>query len=355
MATYTQRNGSCRVQVRMRGQTPNATFDTRPEAEAWAKDIERRIKAGEVIREDEFGENPSIASLIEKYMREESPKKGSVKYERSAGNRFVRSSMFQKRVSNFTPADLRVWRDARLTGDPSKGVRGITGDSVRRELGFLSAVFKKAIKEWGVPLKQNPCSLIEWPPKGAPRTRRVTEDDIERLSKQLDDYDGTTTPKNSKQWTMWGFLFAIETCMRRGEFCGVPWADVHVSARYIHLRTTKNKTAREVPLSKRAVQLLKLIPVGEPHERMFPYTSDYYTKIFLEAKKNAGIIDLRGHDSRREGATRVAKKLKKTLGDSDVALLKLSAITGHKDLQMLKIYFALSGSEMAEALDALDD
>ncbi|PAJ88244.1 tyrosine-type recombinase/integrase [Burkholderia ubonensis] len=354
MATYAQRNGSTRAQVRMRGQEASATFDTRIEAEQWAEQIEARIKRGEIIRHDEFGENPKVAALIDKYIKEVSPHKGAYQYERITGTKLMGIDIFQKRIANFTPADLRAWRDARLNGDPAGKVRPVTGSTVIRELAFLSTVITKAIKEWGVPLKQNPCSLIEWPKRNPPRTRRVTDDDISRLAVQLDNYDMKSTPQTGKQWTMWAFLFAIETAMRRGEFGNVLWKDVHVTERYIHLRKTKNGDEREVPLSKRALELLKLIPAGKPSERMFGISIDYYTKLFREARKAAGVGDIHAHDSRREATTRVAKKLKKVVGDNDVALLKLSGFTGHKSLGMLKVYFHMSGTEMADALDALD-
>jgi integrase len=354
MATYSTRNGNTRALVRMRGQKLSATFDTRIEAEAWADGIEARIIAGEVIRQDSFGENPSVAAIIDRYLKEVSPKKGSARFERLTGCRMMEYDTFKKRVLNFGPADLRAYRDMRLTGDPKYEGRKICGSSCIRELSFLSSVFTHAIKEWGIPLKQNPVSLITMPKKNPPRTRRVTDDDIAKLSKQLDGYDGATTPANSLHYTMWGFLFAIETAMRRGEFCNATWGNVHLDKRYIYLPKTKNGDAREVPLSKRALALLLLLPKGGPDDKMVPLTANRYTTLFCKACKDAGIDDLHGHDSRREAATRVAKKLKKTVGDGDVALLKLSAFTGHKSLQMLKVYFHMSGTEMADALDALD-
>ncbi|WP_423396075.1 site-specific integrase [Burkholderia sp. LMG 21824] len=354
MATYTTRNGNTRAYVRKLGQSLTATFDTRIEAESWAESIEARIIAGEVIRRDDFGENPPVTALLDRYIKEVSPGKGSYRFEKLTACRMMEYDTFKKRVLNFMPADLRAYRDMRLNGDPKYDGRKICGSSCIRELSFLSSVFTHAIKEWGVPLKQNPVSLITLPKKNPARTRRVTDDDIAQLAAVLDGYDGTTTPKTSKQWVMWGFLFAIETAMRRGEFCNVTWGSVHLDKRYIHLAKTKNGDAREVPLSKRALALLMLLPKGTADQKMFKLTDNRYTTLFCAAKKKCGLGDLHGHDSRREAATRVAKKLKKTVGDGDVALLKLSAFTGHKSLAMLKIYFNMTGTEMADALDALD-
>ncbi|WP_157651791.1 tyrosine-type recombinase/integrase [Burkholderia ubonensis] len=354
MATFTERNGNTRAQIRMRGQEASATFDTRLEAEQWAEQIEARIKRGEIIRHDEFGENPKVSAIIDKYLKEVSPTKGSYKFERIAGLRFLRHDTFQKRVSNFTASDLRAWRDARLNGDASLKITKVSSPSVLREMAFLSAIFTHAIKEWGVALKQNPVSLVTLPKKNPARTRRVTDDDLKKLAEQLDGYDCAHAPQTCREWTMWGVAFAIETAMRRGEFTRVQWKNVHVPERYIYLPKTKNGEAREVPLSKRAVELLKLLPKGEPEDRMFGISTERYTIIFREARVAAGIVGIRAHDCRREAATRVAKKLKKVVGDNDVALLKLSAFTGHKSLAMLKIYFNMSGTEMAHALDALD-
>ena len=59
-------------------------------------------------------------------------------------------------------------------------------------------------------------------------------------------------------------------------------------------------------------------------------------------KKEVGLSHKHFHDSRREVATRLSKVFKNTL--------ELSAITGHKRLDILKRYYNPTGNEMRKRL-----
>ncbi|MFG7180725.1 tyrosine-type recombinase/integrase [Burkholderia pseudomallei] len=354
MATFATRNGSTRAQIRMRGVETSATFDTETEARAWAARIEDRIKKGEAITDDGFGENPTVIALMDKYLKEVSIKKRSSAFDITCCDRLRRIDVFHKRLSNFTTNDLRSWRDMRLNGDAAKGIKAVRSGSVLRELNFISAMFTHAIKEWNMPLKQNPCSLIQWPKKGKSRHRRVSDDEIAKIMGYLDEYDGKSAPTTAKQWAAWGILFALETAMRRGEFMAMKWKYVHKAERYVHLPLTKNGNMRNVPLSRAALDLLNVLPEGAPEDDVIPLALTSITAYFWEACKTLGLRNLRLHDLRHEATTRIAKKLKPRGGVDEVSLIKLSAITGHESINMLKIYFNPTATEMAEEMDRLD-
>lgn len=346
MATFIPRGNSTRAQVRMRGQSYSATFDTLTEAEKWAENIEARIKKGEAINEDEFGENPSVRAIFTRYLKEVSPNKRYPTNDERIYRRVKDVDVFQKRLSNFSPADLRAWRDARL--------KEVSSGSVLRELCFISIAFTHGIKEWSLPLKENPCSLITWPRKGKSRNRRVSDEDIAELMKVLENFDCTRAPETGCEWTAWCIHFAVATAMRRGEISAMTWGNLHKAERYLHLPITKNGHVRDVPLSQVAVGLLDLLPQGKPHERIVQIAMDTISMYFGRACRDAGIENLHFHDLRHEATTRLAKKLRPRGGVDDVSLLKLGAITGHESLQMLKIYFNPTASEMAFEMDRLD-
>ena len=64
---------------------------------------------------------------------------------------------------------------------------------------------------------------------------------------------------------------------------------------------------------------------------------------FRDARNALGLPDLHFHDSRREAATRISKKLSN--------VLELAAVTGHRDLKSLQVYFDPDATELAERLD----
>ena len=73
-----------------------------------------------------------------------------------------------------------------------------------------------------------------------------------------------------------------------------------------------------------------------------PCNPDTLTQYMIRARKLAGVTDLRIHDGRHEGTTKLAEKLQN--------VLELSAVTGHKDLKSLKRYFNPRAAEMARKL-----
>jgi integrase len=133
-------------------------------------------------------------------------------------------------------------------------------------------------------------------------------------------------------------LLAIETAMRRGELLALTWENIHLDRRIAFLPDTKNGDSRTVPLSTTAINLLRQLPrsvVGP----VFPITANALKLCFRRACIRAGIEDLHFHDLRHEATSRLAEKL--------TNILELSAVTGHKDLRMLKRYYHPRAEELA--------
>lgn len=138
------------------------------------------------------------------------------------------------------------------------------------------------------------------------------------------------------------FLFAIETAMRSGEILGLTSRTVDIDRRVAHLPLTKNGGARDVPLSSRAVALLKMLPAVDEGKPLFALPAASRDALFRKAKEKAGIADLTFHDTRHEAITRLSKKL-------DV--LALARMTGHTNLSELRTYYNESAEELAKRLD----
>jgi integrase len=147
-------------------------------------------------------------------------------------------------------------------------------------------------------------------------------------------------------------LFAIETAMRAGEICSLTAASIRgktaLLGRFrgsIELsdtrRRTKNGTRRMVPLSKRALELLTLLPATDEGKHLFGLTSASLDALFRKARENTPIEDLTFHDTRHEAITRLAAKLN---------ILDLARMTGHRDLKQLQIYYNASAEDIAGRL-----
>jgi integrase len=100
-------------------------------------------------------------------------------------------------------------------------------------------------------------------------------------------------------------VFAIESGMRRSELLALRWGDVDLLARVAQVRQSKNGESREVPLSLRAVQMLKVLLKGRlareasesaRDEIVFPFTATAVRLAFERIRSRAGAPDLRFRD-----------------------------------------------------------
>jgi len=132
--------------------------------------------------------------------------------------------------------------------------------------------------------------------------------------------------------------------MRLGELLSLTWANVDTGKRIARLQDTKNGEARTVPLSTTAIRTLGTLPRHISSGRVF-WTwglSNSFENAWRRAVSKAGISDLRFHHLRHEAVSRLFER--------GLNLIEVSAISGHKTLQMLKRYTHLKAEELARKL-----
>lgn len=316
-------------------KTRSKIFPTKRQADAWARAIENEIDQGK-YREPGEGLKATVRSLMERFSEEVCPHRKGKKWEQVRIERLLRTADFvERRLDQLQPDDIRDWRDARL--------KEVSGASVNRELNLLSGIFTHAIKEWGLPLRENPVHIVKRPAAGKARSRRWSDADLAKVLEAA-GWDQTKQPTVGREYVGWAVLLAIETAMRLGELCALRVRDFDADGRQVLLHDTKNGDARAVPLSKKALELFAvLVQDRKQTEHIFPVTAESLGLYFREVRKKAGVVDLRFHDTRHEAATRLSKKLSN--------VLELSAVTGHRSLQSLKRYYNPTASELAAKLD----
>jgi integrase len=149
------------------------------------------------------------------------------------------------------------------------------------------------------------------------------------------------TPKDKREQTAVAFLLALETAMRSGEILTLEWKHVHLARRMLHLPKSKNGDARDVPLSRRAVELLEAMS-GIDEDKVFTVNAGLRDTYFRQGKTLAQVDGPTFHDARATAITRLAKKLD---------LLELARMVGHRDPRSLMIYYRESATEIANKLD----
>jgi len=88
--------------------------------------------------------------------------------------------------------------------------------------------------------------------------------------------------------------------MRRKEIADLRWKCVNLGNRNVFLPETKNSEARMVPLSPRAVAVLRELPLNIDQKVVFNFSEDQITTAMKLARKKAKLDDLHSHDLRHE-------------------------------------------------------
>lgn len=329
-------------------------FRSRDAAETWIASIEEDIDKDVAFRAREGARQklglPSGSSLpvltevtlvsgttpfrdlMARYCVLVSPGKKSAESEILRLRKLMRNSISSHAIDNLSAPIIAQWRDRRLAE--------VAPDTVTREMHLMSAVINMARREWGLMLASNPFALPRKPKLSKGRIRRLRGNELDRLLLAAEAAQG-------------GFLssiilFAIETAMRQGEIVSLDWRHIDLDKRTAHLPDTKNGDHRTVPLSMRAIALLRRLALIEPTPDragpVFPgVTGEAVKRAFQNARKRAGIEDLRFHDLRHEAVTRLFEK--------GLHPIEVASISGHKDMRMLQRYTHLEASKLALKLD----
>ena len=145
--------GRFRAVVRRTGyKTRSRIFPTKRLAESWARSIETEMDRA---RYRDPGEDlkTTVRELLEKFRDEVTPGRKGGRWESVRLDMLLRTADFvERRLDQLRVEDIRTWRDTRL--------KQVSNASVNRELNLISGVFSHAIKEWGLPLQENPVHLV---------------------------------------------------------------------------------------------------------------------------------------------------------------------------------------------------
>lgn len=326
MASIRPRGDRWQVRVTRQGFPPEVkTFRTKQEADVWARAIETEIDKGTHQSRAE-AERTTLGEVIARYAEEVTCHKKGAKEEAIRLKAMARHRVAKYALANLTANAVAHFRDDRL--------KSVAPSTVIRDLAVLSSILNHARREWGIPIA-NAVQAIRKPRQPQGRERVLSQAEEQALLQ-------ATAPINRRSpWVQPVIVLALETAMRRGELLGLEWQHINLERRTALLPDTKNGTRRVVPLSSRAVEVLRALP-RSLHGGVFPISEAALHQRFKQACERAGIEGLRFHDLRHTATTRLAQKLPN--------LAELSAVTGHKSLQMLKRYFHPDAEALARKL-----
>ena len=342
MATIVARgDGQWQAKIRRAGfPQVSKTFASKRDAEGWARKTESEIERG-TWRDSSEAESTTLADALTRYQAEIVVKKRGAIKEASVVRILADTAIAKMSLASIKGADIAKLRDAWLAD-------GYAPATVVRRMTVLAHVFAIAKKEWGMESLASPSAAVRKPSVSNSRTRRVLDDEINRINEAT---ESAMLPLI--------VTIAVQSGMRRGEIVSLEWKHVDTQERTAHLPQTKNGLSRDVPLSSIAIRAFESIKKGTSG-RIFSITPDAVTLAFMRAVKRAREryeeeCEVRGdepdkafltgihfHDLRHEATTRLADKF---------ALHELAKITGHRDTRMLLRYYHPSAADLAKKLE----
>lgn len=334
MASYsiqkrTKADGSnrylCLIRVKSKGEVvynESRTFTKQALAKDWGK---RRVLEIETSGYESGETNLSLGKLISVYLDDSHVKLGRTK--ENVLKFIIDCDIAKKNIFKLQAKDI-------INHCKDRKDSGTSKSTISHDVSYIRAVLKRARPAYGYNVNDQ-CVIDAYPVlheleligKSERRTRRPTEKELERLKEGL-------RQRESHRENKIPFIdildFSILSCMRIGEVCSILWSDLDEEQKAILVRNRKDPRKKSgnhmlVPLLGGAYEILMRQPKTD--NRIFPYNSKSVTAGFQRVRNALGIEDLRYHDLRREGASRLFEK--------GYAIDEVAQVTGHRNINML--------------------
>lgn len=357
MASFEKRGDyQWRAKVRRLGQAElSKTFDTKAEAQHWAREVERKIKRGEVDDLDPETQRVTVEQAAASYRAKVLPAlarggKGGAdvhlkRIEAAFGPLFV---------SALRSPGINVWA-LELSSKKKLGPA-----SIIHHLNTFSGLIRHAQTVLGVHVPAgNPLRLVTRPAVAASRDRVLQEGEFDLLIRAArDPGDGPGMAAGAMLEPM--IRLALATSMRKGELLALRrnWIDTRSRVIKLPADATKNGDSRTVALSSEALSILQAAPT-HISGRIFGCWKDEnsfakpWQRLVKRAKRlhaqdcdsqgiqpTVGMLDdLRFHDLRHQATSDLF-----ALGLNP---FEVASMTGHKSMQMLKRYTHVDAAKLA--------
>jgi len=279
------------------------------------------------------GEEKTFKELMEKYMKEHSPKKSRKQHIRdrsSLGHLLPYFAGYY--LTEISPRLINAYKVKRYGEKASPG-------TINRELGLMRHAFNMAIREWEW-INDNPVKRVSMEKEPPGRVRYLTDEEFDRLYGACSD------------WLKPIVLVARHTGMRRENILSLTWNQVDLLRWIILLEHTKNRERLGIPLNDTLAILFKRLSKVRHIRSSYVFCKPdgkRYVEIkgaFQRALKATGIEDFRFHDLRHTFASSLVQR--------GVDLYQVQRLLGHRDGRMTQRYAHLSPENLRDAVLKLD-
>ncbi|ENH4329971.1 MULTISPECIES: tyrosine-type recombinase/integrase [Klebsiella pneumoniae complex] len=340
----------CTVAVKQNGKylhRENKTFSKNTLAKSWgAKRVAYIEEHGLPEPEKEMKEISviTVGDLLTQYENHPNITLGASK--RSSLRTLGRSFLAEIKLTDLTAKHI-------IEHCQTRKAQGLAPSTISQDVSYLSVALEAAKPLFGAPANLNELSDAKvWlrnmgiTGPSQRRSRRASATEVDRLYEVL-KVKAETAYTGAPLHQI--FMFSILTCMRVGEVCRLLWEDVDDIQRSVIVRDRKDPRKKIgnhmlVPLLGDAWRILTMQPRVE--DRVFPFNPKSITAMYRRVRDELGIEDLRYHDLRREGASR--------LFEAGFSIEEVAQVTGHRSLNILwQVYTELFPKTLHEKFDKL--
>jgi integrase len=310
------------------------TFDRRQAANAWMVKREEELKKPGGLEQKE---DPTLSAVIDRYIAES---KNAVLGTKAQVLKTIKNSeLGELKCSEITSKTLVSFAND-LT-------RNVEPQTCGNYFSHLSNIFTVARPAWGYPLSRQEfddavtvlkkLGLIR---KGAERNRRPTLEELDRLLEhfgRVRDHRPSSIPMQKI------VAFAVFSTRRQEEITLLRWEDLDGDRILVRdMKHPGDKKGNDVycELPPEALAIVRSMPRTGPE--IFSYSTDAISAAFTRACRFLGIEDLRFHDLRHEGISRLFEMGK--------TIPQVAAASGHRSWSSLKRYTHIrqTGDKYAE-------
>lgn len=319
---------SARIVVQRAGvvHRETKTFDRRPAAAAWIKKRERELSESGALAQAKVTD-PTLGEAIDRYIAESRKAIGRTKAQVL---RTIRAhAIAELHCSEVTNAAVTAWmRELGQGRDPS---------TVGNYASHLSAVVATAKRGWGWPIDPGAVKDAAYVARrlgnisaSKRRDRLPTLGELDRLMTHF----GEVRRRRPNTLPMQQIIaFALYSTRRQEEIVRIVWTDLDEAHGRVLVRDMKHPGQKAgndqwCELPPEALAIIQAMPRSDP--RIFPFNTDAISAAFTRACAFLEIEDLRFHDLRHTGASR--------LFEMGRTIPQVASVTGHRSWQSLQRY-----------------
>lgn len=317
--------------------TESQTFARKKAAQAWVKRRETELSEPGAL---EKANKPKsvLKDVIQQYLEEVGKAQPLGRTKESTLERIADSYLGQMAPVELTSqvlVDFALWRMSKEGG-------AVKPQTVANDLAHLGAVLTVARPAWGHDV--SPTAMVDarhvlkklgYKLISRERDRRVTPEELGRL---LELFSEVLKVRPLSVHMPKIVLFALFSTRRQEEIIRIRWDDLDEKRQAILVRDMKNpgnKWGNDTwcHLPDEAWAIIQSMP--RVYEEIFPWTVDAIQGAWARTIERSGIKDLRFHDLRHGGVSR--------LFEMDWDIPRVASVSGHRDWNSLRRYTHLHG------------